>query len=119
VIEHAAAKEGASSLTLILDSALAITFVSALESVAFGLIPMKFLDGDELFTWRKGLWAGMWGAALLWFSIVILNPALSTYGHVRGSGAVWFVLLFSSLMVIALSTWGFFRIRDARLARAT
>jgi hypothetical protein len=117
-VEHAASEEGASNLTLILDSALAITFVSSLESVAFGLIPMKFLDGDDLFTWRKGVWLGMWGAALLWFSIVILNPALSTYGEVSESGAIWFVLLFSSLMVIALTTWAYFRIRDARLARA-
>ena len=46
-VEHAASKERAGSrLTLILDSALAITFVSALESVAFGLIPMSFLDGN-------------------------------------------------------------------------
>ncbi len=117
-VEHAASKEGASNLTLILDSALAITFVSSLESVAFGLIPMKFLDGNDLFTWHKGLWVGMWTAALLWFSIVILNPALSTYGQVSGSGAIWFILLFSTLMVLAMTTWAFFRIRDARLARA-
>jgi hypothetical protein len=117
-VEHAASEEGASNVTLILDSALAITFVSSLESVAFGLIPMKFLDGNDLYTWRKGLWLGMWGAALLWFSIVILNPALSTYGEVSGSGAIWFVLLFSSLMVVALTTWAYFRIRDARIARA-
>jgi hypothetical protein len=117
-VEHAASKEGASSLTLILDSALAITFVSGLESVAFGLIPMRFLDGNDLFTWHKGLWAAMWGAALLWFSVVIVHPALSTYGQLTGAGAVWFVLLFSTLMVVALSTWGYFRLRDERLARA-
>jgi MFS family permease len=117
-VEHAASKEGASSLTLILDSALAITFVSSLESVAFGLIPMRFLDGNDLFTWHKGLWAAMWGAALVWFSVVILHPALSTYGKFSGGRAVWFVLLFSTLMLIALSTWAYFRLRDARLARA-
>jgi hypothetical protein len=117
-VEHAASKEGASSLTLILDSALAITFVSGLESVAFGLIPMAFLDGNDLFTWRKGVWAAMWGGALLWFSVVILHPALSTYGELSGTSAIWFVLLFSTLMVLALSTWAFFRLRDARLARA-
>jgi hypothetical protein len=117
-VEHAAEKENASNITLILDSALAITFVSGLESVAFGLLPMKFLDGSDLFTWRKGVWAAMWGAALVWFSIVILHPALSTYGHLSGAGAVWFVLLFSSLMIIALTTWAYFRLRDARLARA-
>ena len=118
-VEHAAAEEGASNLTMILDAALAITFVSALESVAFGLIPMTFLDGNDLFTWRKGLWAAMWGGALLWFTVVIMHPALSTYGHHAERASVfWFVLLFSSLMVAALATWGFFRLRDARIARA-
>jgi hypothetical protein len=117
-VEHAASKEGASNLTLILDSALAITFVSSLESVAFGLIPMKFLDGNDLFTWRKGVWTAMWGAALVWFSVVILHPAMSTYGEFSGGRVVWFALLFSALMVLAVSTWAFFRLRDARLARA-
>jgi hypothetical protein len=117
-VEHAASREGASSLTLILDSALAITFVSGLESVAFGLIPMTFLDGNDLFTWHKGLWAALWGAALLWFSVVIVHPALSTYGELSGGRAIWFVLLFSTLMAIALTTWGYFRLRDARLERA-
>ncbi len=117
-VDHAAHKEGASSLTLILDSALAITFVSGLESVCFGLIPMTFLDGNDLYTWRKGLWAAMWGAALLWFSVVILHPALSTYNELHGGRTIWFALLFSSLMVLAVTTWGYFRVRDARAARA-
>jgi hypothetical protein len=118
-VEHAAAEEGASSLTLILDSALAITFVSALESVAFGLIPMTFLDGADLFRWRKGLWTLMWGGSLLWFSVVIMRPALSTYGeHAEHAKIVWIVLLFSSLMVVALTTWGFFRLRELRDARS-
>jgi hypothetical protein len=118
-VEHAAAEEGASSLTLVLDSALAITFVSALESVAFGLLPMSFLDGADLFRWRKGLWAALWGGALLWFSVVILQPALSTYSHhAEHANIVWFVLLFSSLMLAALATWGFFRVRELREARS-
>ena len=119
-IDHAAAEEGASSLTLILDSALAITFVSALESVAFGLIPMTFLDGADLFRWRKGLWAAMWGGALLWFSVVIMRPALSTYNeHAEHGSIFWFILLFSSLMLVALATWGFFRVRELREARSS
>jgi hypothetical protein len=117
-VEHAASKEGASNLTMILDAGLAITFVSSLESVAFGLLPMRFLDGNDLFRWHKGLWAAMWGGALAWFSIVILHPALSTYSEESGHHIFWFVLLFSSLMLIALITWAYFRVRDARDARA-
>jgi hypothetical protein len=117
-VEHAASHEGASSLTLILDSALAIIFVSSLESVAFGLIPMRFLDGNDLYVWRKPLWAAMWGASLLWFSIVILHPALSTYSHLTGTKAIALGLLFGGLMFASLATWGYFRWRDARLERA-
>jgi hypothetical protein len=117
-VEHAASHEGASSLTLILDSALAIIFVSSLESVAFGLIPMRFLDGNDLYVWRKPLWAAMWGTSLLWFSIVILHPALSTYSHLTQTKAIALALLFGGLMFAALATWGYFRWRDARLARA-
>jgi len=117
-VAHAASKEGASSLTLILDSALAIGFVSALESVAFGLIPMTFLDGNDLYRWNKGIWAAMWGGAILWFSVVVLHPALSTYHGLHGSHAIWFGVLFAGLMFAAVATWGFFRVRDARLERA-
>jgi hypothetical protein len=116
-VEHAASKEGASSLTLILDSALAIGFVSALESVAFGLIPMTFLDGNDLYRWNKPLWLAMWSGAILWFSVVVLHPALSTYHGLHGERAIWFGILFCGLMFAAVATWGFFRVRDARLAR--
>jgi hypothetical protein len=115
-VSDAASKEGASSLTLILDSMLAITFVSSLESMAFGLIPMRFLDGNDLFVWKKPLWAAMWGGSLLWFTIVILNPALSAHeeAHARLG---WLVVLFSALMAIALATWAYFRFREWRAWR--
>jgi FG-GAP repeat len=116
-VEHAASKEGASSLTLILDAALAVTFVTGLESVVFGLIPLKFLDGNDLFAWHKGAWLALWGVGLYWFSVVILHPALSTYNEVSSAGAFWFGVLFSSLMLVALATWGYFRVRAAREAR--
>jgi hypothetical protein len=114
-VEHAAAKEGASSITLILDAFLAVTFVTGLESVVFGLIPLKFLDGNDLFAWHKGAWLALWGLGLYWFSVVILHPALSTYNQISGAGVVWFAILFSSLMIAAIATWGFFRVREARL----
>jgi hypothetical protein len=118
-VEHAAAKEGASSLTLIRLRARDHLRLGARVG-RLGLIPMTFLDGADLFRWRKGVWAAMWGGALLWFSVVIMRPALSTYGHhTERSGIFWFVLLFSSLMVVALATWGFFRVRELREARSS
>jgi hypothetical protein len=118
-VEHAAQEPGASSLTLILDAALSIIFVTGLESAVFGLIPLRFLDGHDLFTWHKGLWLGLWGIGVYWFAVVILHPALTTYNEVSSAGVFWFGILFGSLMLAALSTWAFFAVRDARLrARA-
>jgi hypothetical protein len=117
-VSHNADHEGASSLTLILDSMLAIIFVSSLESVCFGLIPMTFLDGNDLYVWKRPLWAAMWGASLVWFAVAIMHPALNTYSHISSRGAIVFGLLFASLMLIAVITWGYFRLREARWARA-
>jgi hypothetical protein len=94
---------------------LSVIFVTGLESAVFGLIPLTFLDGHDLFAWRKGLWLVLWGFGLYWFAVVILHPALSTYNEVSGAGAIWFGILFGSLMIIALSTWAYFAIREARL----
>jgi hypothetical protein len=58
----------------------------------------------------------MWAASILWFSVVVLHPALSTYHGLHGQRAVWFGVLFAGLMVGALATWGFFRVRESRLA---
>jgi hypothetical protein len=107
-VSHAAAEHGASST---------ITFVTSLESVAFGLIPMTFLDGNDLFRWRKWLWGLLWGASLLWFAVVIMQPALSTYGHHTPGEAIWLGLMFAGLMIAALATWGLLRLREVRLAR--
>ena len=118
-VDHAAAEEGASTLTLIADAALAAIFVTALESTVFGLIPLKFLDGHELFTWHKGIWLGLWGLSLYWFAIVILHPALSTYNHhSTTAGVFWFALLFGGLMLVACATWAYFAWKNARLERA-
>ena len=117
-VSNAAHHEGASSTTLILDSMLAITFVTSLESVAFGLIPMTFLDGNDLFRWRKWLWGAMWGGSVLWFAVVILQPALSIYGeHASHTQAIWLGLMFAGLMLVALTTWVVLRFRQARLER--
>jgi hypothetical protein len=116
-VEHAAAEPGASSLTLIGDSALAVIFVTGLESVVFGLIPLTFLDGHDLWAWKKGLWLTLWGLGVYWFSVVILHPALSTYNHESSAGVFWFGILFGGLMIVALSTWSYFAIRERRERR--
>jgi hypothetical protein len=53
---------------------------------------------------------------VLWFAEVILHPALSTYHHHAGqTSAFWFGLMFASLMVVAISTWAFFKVREIRM----
>ena len=117
-VTEAADHAGASSLILVLDAMLAVTFVVALETVAFGLLPMTFLDGHYLYEWKPKLWAALWGGSLLWLATVIVNPALGDNGHMSGATLIGLTLLFSALMLVAVTTWGYFRVREARLARA-
>jgi Zn-dependent protease len=113
-VSAAADEPGAGSATLILDAMLAITAVSALETVVFGLIPLKFMDGEELLRWHTPLWAAMWGASVFWFAFVVLHPALGTYDEAASGRLIWIVLLFSALMIIALGTWAYFGVLERR-----
>ena len=80
---------------------------------------MTFLDGHYLYEWKRWLWAAIWGGSLLWLAIVIINPALGKKnGDLSGTTLIGLTLLFSALMLLAVITWGYFRVREARLAKA-
>lgn len=106
--------DGSAAEWIVLDTALSVIFVAGLESAIFGLMPMRFLDGHELFRWNRPLWAVMWGGGLLWFCFGILNPAMSGYGKRAAADVAWLAVLLVIVSVLALATWIYFRRRAAR-----
>jgi hypothetical protein len=98
----------------VINQVLADIFIGAVQGTAIGLIPLKFLTGETLFTWNRWKWAVLWGAAILLFAHVVLYPVSSFTPNPSPTG-LW-TILFTVVVygAIALGFWWFFRQRAIR-----
>lgn len=116
-IGNAAARPHASFLVLTLDAMTAVIAVAGMETLFFTLIPLAFLDGQLLRSWRPRVWFGLWAAGALWFSLVVLNPALSTPEQQAHASIAWLAGLLALELVIAMGLWTFFLLRERATSR--
>jgi hypothetical protein len=101
----------------VLNQVLADIFIGAVQGTAIGLIPLKFLTGETLFSWSRWKWAVLWGVAILFFAHVVLYPVSSFTPNPSPTG-VWTILLTVVIYgAIALGFWWFFRQRTIRHER--
>jgi type VI protein secretion system component VasK len=90
-----------------LDVALTTIVVAAAETLAFGLLPLSFLEGAALFEWSKAVWAAFAVLGAFAFVHVLLHPA-SGAGEFAGRIGYLLVLL-GIYFAVALSFWAWFR----------
>lgn len=111
-VKEAAGDPQASIVFLIGDVMLATIFVAGLESMIFGLIPMRNLDGESVVKWNKIGWAVLFGLGVFGFVHVLLNPAV---GYVNFNPAtVWSgVVLFGAFGLFSVSFWAYFRFKGS------
>jgi hypothetical protein len=109
-VAHAAAHTDASFATLALDAALGGTASVGMQTIAFGLVPLLFLDGHVMCRWHRGWWLAFWGTGLGWLSLVVINPAI---WHQPGYGisTLWLAGLFAFELLVAVGLWSYFVIR--------
>ena len=101
----------------VINQVLADIFIGAVQGTAIGLIPLKFLTGETLFSWSRWKWAVLWGVAILFFAHVVLYPVSSFTPNPSPTG-VWTILLTVVIYgAIALGFWWFFRQRSIRHER--
>jgi len=101
----------------VINQVLADIFIGAVQGTAIGLIPLKFLAGETLFSWNRWKWAVLWGVAILFFAHVVLYPVSSFTPNPSPTG-VWTILVTVLIYgAIALGFWWFFRQRSIRHER--
>ena len=118
-IGHAAGGSHPGFLLLIVDSFLAALFVGGLESLLFGLAPLRYLDGEKIVHWRRPVWIVMYAISLFLFVHVMLRP---DSGYVSTSSEVSFVAviaLFLAFGALSVGLWAYFRAYNRRLAAGT
>jgi DNA-binding beta-propeller fold protein YncE len=64
----------ASGPTLIVNAGLVGIFVVAVEALVFGLIPLRFLPGRNIWEWSRPRLLVLWGAGLVLFVHVLAYP---------------------------------------------
>ena len=101
----------------VVDKLLGRMFVTAVETCAIGLIPLRYLEGEELFSWNRARWAVLWALSLLLFAHVILYPVSSFEPNPSATGLWTIALTVVIYSVLALSFWGFFHRRETRRRR--
>ena len=101
----------------VINQVLAEIFIGAVQGTAIGLIPLKFLAGETLFSWNRRRWAVLWGASILFFAHVVLYPVSSFTPNPSPTGVYTILLTVVAYGAIALGFWWFFRRRAIRHER--
>jgi hypothetical protein len=112
-VSERAARPGAALGLLVADALLAAVFVTGLEALAFGLMPMTFLDGHSIKSWSTLAWAALFGLSMLGFIHILLNPN-SGYLHTSSSIPLLTVVgLFVGFGLFSICFWAYFRFRTS------
>jgi hypothetical protein len=99
--------------TLILDAILAVIVVAGIESLVFGLVPLRFLDGQKVLGWSRVVWAGLLAVGLFLFVHVLLAGG---YGDLSdASSPAVAAIAFGGYALFSVAFWWYW-LRRNRLA---
>jgi len=96
------------------ETALAAIVVAGLESVAFGMMPFRFLNGAAVRAWSRLAWAALFGAGVFAFVHLLIGPQSGYLAELSPSGLAAALAVFAAFALISVATWGYFRFRPGR-----
>jgi hypothetical protein len=97
---------------VVVDTFLAAVFVAAIEGMAFGLVPMRFLPGSKVLAWNRWVWAVLFGVGVFAVVHLIAHPGQG-YGPTDSSAPLaTAVALFAGFGTLSVSFWAWFRYRE-------
>jgi hypothetical protein len=103
----------------LIDGILCATFLLGVQTLVFGLIPLRFLDGHVLREWNIRVWVMSYAPGIVLFILLLgLNSQTAAERGVAG-GLISSLVLFVAFGVASMLFWAFFRLRrPAPAARA-
>ena len=100
-----------SPLLLIVDAGLLAIFATGLGSLAFGLLPLPFLPGRDLFAWNRGAWLLLFGCGVFCFVAVLLAPNSGYVVSVPWRHALPAIGAFAGFVFLSLAFMTYFKLR--------
>lgn len=105
----AAADSGHAVPLVVLSTAMAGVFLGGMTSLLFGLLPLRWLDGEKLLAWQRFLWLALVVVAMFLFVHVVLDNAASTPHPGRNLSVT--IALFLAFGAVSTGFWAYFRFR--------
>lgn len=100
---------------LVLDALLATVFLLGLEAAIFGLIPMTFLKGKDLYQWRPRIWVMIF--LFIGYVFVNIQYVVREATEVNSWGVFKAIVLFLAFGVSSVLFWAYFNPGLRRLLR--
>jgi hypothetical protein len=90
-------------------------FVAGAESALLILLPLKYNDGEKVWTWNRLIWVGLALPALFMFFHALVNEE-ELGDLINESETLTLMIIALVVLAVAVATWLFFRRREARSA---
>jgi hypothetical protein len=109
-VSAAAEKASPDFVTLFLDAALSTIWIAGVQGVIFGLLPLKFLDGQKVFHWSRVGWGVLYGLGMFAFVHTMVRPG----SGVDQKSFLPALMVFLGFTFLSVLFWGYFRFRTPR-----
>ncbi len=99
-----------------LQTALVMALVAGVELAVFGMLPLRFLPGENVYRWNRRVWAALLGIAMFGFTHILINPRSGYLADATRTPMVTIVLLLLFFGLASLAFWAYFRFRKVPAA---
>jgi hypothetical protein len=107
----AASKAHPSNLAVLFDTFLATLWVTGLQVVLFGLLPVQFLYGEKVLAWSRRGWAALYATAMFLFVQTLFHPQASEWGGFSTASMAIIAISGVVLLIAASAFWMWVKLR--------
>ena len=111
-VAAAAAENGKTFGSILVENILGGIFWAALDSLVIAMLPMRLLQGEKVIGWSRAAWAGLYGLTLLAFVHILLRPSTGYVSNTSVSPPYVVIGLFAAFALFSFGFWAYFRFRS-------
>lgn len=111
-VAAAAAENGKTFGSILVENILGGIFWCALDSLVIAMLPMRLLQGEKVIGWSRAAWAGLYGLTLLAFVHILLRPSTGYVSNTSVSPPYVVIGLFVAFALFSFAFWAYFRLRS-------
>jgi hypothetical protein len=115
-VSAAAAENGKTFGTILVENLLGGIFWVALDSLVIAMLPLRLLEGSKIVGWSRAAWVALYGVTLLAFVHILLRPSTGYVSNTSVSPPNLVIGLFAGFAVLSFAFWGYFRFRGRSAA---